>query len=72
MKRNLLEAFAQLAPAQPDWDLILVGDGPQRHNLEKLVGILKLENRVRLVGKPGNRSATGAKAMTCSLPFTAR
>lgn len=46
----LLEAFAQLAPTQPDWDLILVGDGPQRHNLEKLVGILKLEGRVRLVG----------------------
>jgi len=46
----LLEAFAQLAPSQPDWDLVLVGDGPQRHNLEKLVGILKLEGRVRLVG----------------------
>lgn len=46
----LLEAFAQLAPIQPDWNLVLVGDGPQRHNLEKLVGILNLENRVRLVG----------------------
>ncbi len=46
----LLEAFAQLAPAFPDWDLLLVGNGPQRHNLEKLVARLKLENRVRLVG----------------------
>ena len=46
----LLEAFAQLATTQPDWDLVFVGDGPQRHNIEKLVGILNLEGRVRLVG----------------------
>lgn len=46
----LLDAFAQLAPAHPDWDLLLVGDGPQRHNLEKLIARLKLETRVRLVG----------------------
>lgn len=46
----LLEAFTQLAPAYPGWDLVLVGDGPQRHNLEKLVTHLKLEKRVRLVG----------------------
>ncbi len=46
----LLEAFTQLAPTYLDWDLVLVGDGPQRQNLEKLVTHLKLENRVRLVG----------------------
>ena len=46
----LLEAFAQLAPVYPDWDLVLVGDGPQRHNLEKLIAKLGLTNRVRLVG----------------------
>ena len=46
----LLDAFAQLAPTHPDWDLLLVGDGPQRHNLEKLIARLRLESRVRLVG----------------------
>lgn len=46
----LLEAYAQLAPTYPDWDLMVVGDGPQRHNLEKLVIQLGLENRVRMVG----------------------
>jgi len=46
----LLEAFTQLAPVYADWDLILVGDGPQRQNLEKLVAHLKLEKRVRFVG----------------------
>ncbi len=46
----LLEAFTQLAPAYPDWDLVLVGDGPQRQNLEKLVAKFGLTNRVRLVG----------------------
>ncbi len=46
----LLEAFTQLAPAYPGWDLVLVGDGPQRQNLEKLVIKLGLANRVQLVG----------------------
>jgi glycosyltransferase involved in cell wall biosynthesis len=46
----LLDAFAQLAPAYPDWDLVLVGDGPQRQNLEKLVAKLGLIERVRFVG----------------------
>lgn len=46
----LLEAFAKLAPAHPGWDLVIVGDGPQRHNLEKLLARLGLEGRVRLVG----------------------
>jgi len=46
----LLEAFTQLAPAYPGWDLVLVGDGPQRHNLEKLIAKLGLTDRVQLVG----------------------
>lgn len=46
----LLEAFTQLAPGHSDWNLVLVGDGPQRRNIEKLVGTLNLESRVRLVG----------------------
>ncbi len=46
----LLESFTRLAPAHPDWDLILVGDGPQRHNLEKLIARLALADRVQLIG----------------------
>jgi glycosyltransferase involved in cell wall biosynthesis len=46
----LLEAFAPLVSTHPDWDLVLVGDGPQRHNLEKLVARLGLGGRVHVVG----------------------
>jgi glycosyltransferase involved in cell wall biosynthesis len=46
----LLQAFAALAPRHRQWDLLIVGDGPQRHNLERLVRELGLEARVRLVG----------------------
>jgi glycosyltransferase involved in cell wall biosynthesis len=48
----LLEAFAELAPKFPDWRLLMVGDGPQRHNLERLVETLQLRERVLM---PGNR-----------------
>jgi glycosyltransferase involved in cell wall biosynthesis len=48
----LLEAFAELAPKFPDWRLLMVGDGPQRHNLERLIDNLQLRERVLL---PGNR-----------------
>ncbi len=47
----LLEAFATLAPRHPDWDLLIVGDGPQRANLARRIAELGLEARVRLVGQ---------------------
>ncbi len=46
----LLQAFSSLARRYPDWDLLLVGDGPQRHNLERLIGELGLGERVRMFG----------------------
>lgn len=46
----LLESFASLTSVCADWDLICVGDGPQRQNLEKLIARLGLADRVRLVG----------------------
>lgn len=46
----LLEALAQLHPHYPEWQLLVIGDGPQRHNLEKLVAQLNLGSVVRFVG----------------------
>lgn len=46
----LLQAFADLAPRFATWDLLVIGDGPQRHNIEKLIVDLGLETRVRMVG----------------------
>jgi N-acetyl-alpha-D-glucosaminyl L-malate synthase BshA len=46
----LLRAFAAVAAARPDADLLLVGDGPLRPELEKQVRELGIEGRVRFLG----------------------
>lgn len=46
----LLEAFAALATSFPDWQLLIVGDGPQRHNLARRIGELGLGDRVHMAG----------------------
>lgn len=46
----LFEAFAQLADEFPDWQLLVVGDGPQRDNLGKLAERLELVPRIHFAG----------------------
>ena len=46
----LIRAFHALAAEYPDWDLLIIGDGPQRHNLEALIGTLALKARVLMTG----------------------
>jgi glycosyltransferase involved in cell wall biosynthesis len=46
----ILEAFALLAPKFPDLVLLLVGDGPERQNLEQLASKLKIDSRVIFAG----------------------
>ena len=46
----LLRAFARVAAARPDVDLLLVGDGPLRGDLEASVERLGLRGRVRFLG----------------------
>ncbi|MDP4528121.1 glycosyltransferase [Alkalimonas delamerensis] len=46
----MLEAFALLAPEFPDLVLLLVGDGPERHNLEQQAGRLNISDRVIFAG----------------------
>jgi glycosyltransferase involved in cell wall biosynthesis len=47
---TLLRAFAQAAPNCPDADLLLVGDGPLRGDLERQTQQLGLSDRVRFLG----------------------
>jgi GalNAc-alpha-(1->4)-GalNAc-alpha-(1->3)-diNAcBac-PP-undecaprenol alpha-1,4-N-acetyl-D-galactosaminyltransferase len=47
----LLKAFAGLCPAFPDWSLIILGEGPQRAELETLRRRLGLSGRVHLPGQ---------------------
>lgn len=50
----LIDAFARLAPLHPDWDLVILGDGPERSALEAQVATAGLGNRVFLPGFVGN------------------
>jgi glycosyltransferase involved in cell wall biosynthesis len=49
-QKALIEAFAELAPHFPDWDLRIIGEGALRKELEELVKIYGLQNRVFLPG----------------------
>lgn len=50
----LLQAFSQLAPKHPSWDLVILGEGYARSKLEGEVKVLRLEGRVLLPGRMGN------------------
>ena len=52
----LLEAFARIAAARPDWTLVIWGEGPERAALESKRRMLGLDGRVQLPGvseRPG-------------------
>ena len=51
---RLLAAFAALADRHPGWDLVILGDGPERGRLEEAIGRSGLVDRVRLPGRAGN------------------
>ena len=50
----LLEAFAELAPENPEWDLVILGEGPLRDQLENQAQALRAAHRVHLPGRVGN------------------
>ncbi len=53
----LIEAFAQVATDLPDWTLHIYGDGPAKKNLENLIRIFDLEDRVFLEGQTEDMQA---------------
>ncbi|WP_308461927.1 glycosyltransferase family 4 protein [Sphingomonas folli] len=52
----LIDAFARVAPARPDWDLMIWGEGPERPALEARIAALSLADRATL---PGNSAVPG-------------
>ena len=48
--RTLLQAFAKIAPLRPEVDLLLVGDGALRQELQQLAVELGIDARVRFLG----------------------
>jgi glycosyltransferase involved in cell wall biosynthesis len=50
----LVCAFAQLADKYPDWDLVILGEGPERALLESTIRDRGLEARILVPGIAGN------------------
>jgi glycosyltransferase involved in cell wall biosynthesis len=58
----LLRAFAKVAPARPEWSLVVWGEGEERASLLELRDALGLARRVRLPGvtvSPGEWAGSG-------------
>lgn len=57
----LIKAFATIAPAFPDWKLVIWGEGPERASLVRLRDFVGLEERILLPGiseRPGGWTET--------------
>lgn len=50
----LLEAFSEIAQVFPSAGIMIIGDGPERENLNNLVKELRLEDKVIFTGKVSN------------------
>jgi glycosyltransferase involved in cell wall biosynthesis len=51
----LVQAAARLRDRGLDFELVIVGDGPMRGEIERLIGHYKLEQRVRITGYLSNQ-----------------
>jgi len=56
----LLRAFADLLKFFPNCELEIIGDGPERRNLERLTTDLKIRSQVRFLGKKSRDSVAMA------------
>ena len=50
----LLEAFASISAWLPDWDLVILGEGPERDALQAQIDMAGLSERVMMPGRVGN------------------
>lgn len=51
---RLIEVFSMHVDLHQDWDLVILGDGPERQALKSQVQALGLETRIHLPGQAGN------------------
>ena len=63
----LIEAFARIAADFPQWDVTLIGDGPDREQLEMLARELNLESRVNFKGAVEDLNAVFAAYLQANL-----
>jgi len=58
---QLIRAFASLSQEFPEWDLLIIGDGPERPSLSALASDLSISGRVLMPGafkSPGEHLAS--------------
>jgi glycosyltransferase involved in cell wall biosynthesis len=63
-----MEAFARIAHAHPDWDLLIVGDGPEEATLRRLALDRGIAGRVRMETSTANISQTYAGSHLFVIP----
>lgn len=65
---KLIEAFGEVAEQMPGWRLRILGSGPQRLDLVRLVNRLSLWDRVEMPGLSGDMPSEWALASFSALP----
>ena len=58
----LIDAFAQVAPSAPSWDVVMLGDGSMRAAMQERVRVAGLSDRILLPGFAGNLGNWYARA----------
>jgi glycosyltransferase involved in cell wall biosynthesis len=51
---SLIQAFSKIASQQPEWDLVILGDGPLRAKLVAQIQSIGLGARILMPGRAGN------------------
>ena len=64
----LIEAFARISPRRPEWELEILGEGPERAALEALAGKLGVAGKVRLPGLVQEPAGRLRRAQIFALP----
>lgn len=64
----LIQAFAKLASEFPEWDLMIVGEGPIRPDLEKMIADTSLEKRISLPGTRTDINSVYRSAQIYAMP----
>ena len=50
----LIKAYSEIKDKHQSWDLVILGDGEEKKNLNDLIKKLEISNRVHLIGSVGN------------------
>lgn len=67
-QKTLIHAFALLAPKFPEWSLRIIGEGPLKPDLEKLIAELGLQDKVFLPGVNKNIEQEYGQAEIFAMP----